>query len=144
MLKKPSWVPGKAHVVSRAAISLLPIAPGAEKALQTRELGRESPEVPLWSMVPLQWEGVIQEHTPLEQVPQKKPRPVHFHCMYVGHFGGREEGRLLIWRTAYIPLSPRWAQVGIGAAQSCPCWVISFYCHADEVMASASEAQEGT
>lgn len=30
-----------------------PLPPGAEKALQTRELGHESPEVPPWSVVPL-------------------------------------------------------------------------------------------
>lgn len=71
--------------------------------------------------------GMVSAHTPPKQVPQKKPGTVRFDCMYVGHFRRHVEGRVPVCRMVYPSLSPRWAQVGIRAAQGCPCWATPFH-----------------
>lgn len=103
----PNWVSGKAHAVVLGAASLLPVVPRVERrhCNQTQELVHESGS--------LAGEKVCYRAMPLEQVPQKQPRPVHFDSMYAGQ---KEEGRVSVWRTAFLPYASRWAQVGIQAA----------------------------
>lgn len=121
------------------------LLPGASEAERKHGSWDMSPQKFLSGQrSPCWWGRHDVAHTPPEQVPQKKPGPVHFDCMYVGHFRGHEEGRIPVCRMVYPSLSPRWAQIGIRAAQGCPCWATPFHSQANEAMASASEAQEGT
>lgn len=59
---------------------------------------------------------MMSAHIPPEQVPQKTPGPVHFDCMYVGHFRGHVEGRVPFCRMVY----PSVPQIGTSRHQGCP------------------------
>lgn len=85
----------------------------------------------------------------MEQVPQEQPRLVHFDSTYVGHFRGKEEGRVPVWRTATLPPPPPHPRLKIGTGKHQDCLkvayaVTSFHSHADEGVASGPEAQEET